>query len=389
MNRALSVLPIAASATAVLLTSTAAGAQSQCRSFDKGEEVAILADRRINEASGLSASWQNPGIFWIHNDSGDSARLFAVDEAGETVTVVSLTDASARDWEDMAVGPCTTGSAEPCIYVADIGDNNSERETVSLTRFPEPELGLQPPETLAVGEYDRLEFTYADGPRDAEALLVHPVDARIFIVDKTPGDPSNMWHVEWTTDTTVATKIAETSTGEDFIFGNRVTGGDFAPDPTEFSIRTYGYVYTYCGADPVEAFAGEPSSVIPINLKQSEAVTYGRDGESIWVTTEIVENIPPPLVRLDVEHAAEPEPTGEMAASPVDADADTSPDDAGPDLARSGDAPEEPVSGSSCACTSTRQKAGSPVEVGLLALLFLVRFRRQTPSSACRRHASS
>lgn len=373
--------------TAAVLTASAAGvrAESQCRAFDKGEEVAILADEEIQEASGLSASWLNPDLFWIHNDSGDAARLFAVDQAGQTVSVVQLDAATARDWEDMAVGPCGADDPDPCIYVADIGDNNAERPTVSLVRFPEPRLGDPPQASVTVDAFDRIEFTYADGPRDAEALLVHPTDARIFIVDKTPGDPSNMWLVDWE-DGTTATKVAATSTGEDFIFGNRVTGGDFAPDGSEFSIKTYGIVYTYCGADPVQAFEEDPSSVIPLNLKQSEALTYARDGSSIWITTEVVANIPAPLVRLDAETPAPAEPEPGADTSPTtDAEmpSDASLDDAATDSDNDA-APEVPaVSGSSCACSENR-KADSPSGAGfvlvlILGLPILGRLRTRTP----------
>jgi MYXO-CTERM domain-containing protein len=369
-------------ALAILLASPAAHAQSECRNFDTGEEVATLQDDRINEASGLAASWTNPGILWVHNDSGDSPRIFALDHAGETVTVVNLADVTAPDWEDMAVGPCAEDDPTPCVYVADIGDNDAERNDVALLRFPEPDLGQNPPDTLEVESVDRIEFTYAEGPRDAETLLIHPVDARIFVVDKTAGDPSNLWRVQWEDDST-AQKVASTSTGEDFIFGNRVTGGDFSPDGTEFSIRTYNYLYTYCGEDPVAAFTEEPSSVIPVNLKQSEALTYARDGESIWTTTEVVENIPAPLVRLSPLTPPTPEPAPEPApdVAMVDTSSDAS---TGPDAAPLDDGGDAATptgastSGASCACT-TNQKTGSLWEAGLLVLALVGLRRRRTP----------
>ena len=52
----------------------------------------------ITEASGLvvTDSW-----LWIHNDSGDSATLYAVDKEGEKRATSSIEGAFARDWEDM------------------------------------------------------------------------------------------------------------------------------------------------------------------------------------------------------------------------------------------------------------------------------------------------
>ena len=44
-----------------------------------------LVNPSIEEASGMVASHQNKGIFWIHNDSGHGPYLFAVTGSGEHV----------------------------------------------------------------------------------------------------------------------------------------------------------------------------------------------------------------------------------------------------------------------------------------------------------------
>jgi Zn-finger nucleic acid-binding protein len=36
----------------------------------------------LKETSGLAASAKNPGELWLHNDSGDTARVFAIDQSG-------------------------------------------------------------------------------------------------------------------------------------------------------------------------------------------------------------------------------------------------------------------------------------------------------------------
>ena len=54
------------------------------------------------------------------------------------------------DWEDIAVGP----GPEPgvsYVYIGDIGDNLRLRSTISLLRFPEPDLD-NPPEAITVVE---------------------------------------------------------------------------------------------------------------------------------------------------------------------------------------------------------------------------------------------
>lgn len=356
----------------------------ECRAFLAGEAVAALTDPEIDEASGLAASWRNDGLLWTHNDSGDVARVFAVGMDGDTRTVVTLADTAARDWEDMAVGPCAPGDATPCVWIADIGDNDAVRAQVALHRFTEPELGAAPPSALTVDDVTTFSVTYADGPRDAETLLVHPVDGRIFIVDKMVGVPSNIWLVS--TDGAPAQLVGSTTLGEVGIISNRITGGDFAPDGSEFSIRTYTHVYTFCGADPAAAFSSvSPSSVIAVSLQQSEALTYRRDGRALVTTSEIRTTGQPPLVVMPLDPAStatndDAGPAPDVGAAPA-MDVGTAPDLGQPPSTGPTIVVQDRETGSGCSCATTKSTGlpGAVLLLGALALVRRVRTRRLRP----------
>ncbi|KQV71541.1 hypothetical protein ASC64_05915 [Nocardioides sp. Root122] len=127
-----------------------------------------FTDPEIVESSGLAVS---AGLVVTSNDSGDSGRVFAVDPAtGATVGVTSWAD-DPVDVEALA----PTGDGQ--VWVADTGDNRHERDSVQLLRVP-------------VGRGDRVaspqafELVYPDGPRDAEALVSHPVTGRLYVITK-------------------------------------------------------------------------------------------------------------------------------------------------------------------------------------------------------------
>lgn len=127
----------------------------------------------IPETSGLAISRRNPGLLWSHNDSGNAAVLFALDARGVVRGRVRVPK-DTRDWEDISAARCPRGD---CLYIADIGDNGSQRRQVTIYRVPEPARGdaqTAPPEVF--------NATYVDGPHNAEALFV--VDADLFIVTK-------------------------------------------------------------------------------------------------------------------------------------------------------------------------------------------------------------
>ena len=91
----------------------------------------------IKEASGIAASRRVDNVWWVHNDSGDTARVFAIGTTGQTLGEYSLTGASAIDWEDIAAAPGPTAGVS-YLYVGDIGGNVTPRSSVQVYRVPEP-----------------------------------------------------------------------------------------------------------------------------------------------------------------------------------------------------------------------------------------------------------
>lgn len=132
----------------------------------------------VSETSGVAASRAHPGLFWTHNDSQGDSAIFAVDSGGTLIGRVRVQGATNRDWEDIAVGPCSPDTDAPCVFIGDIGDNNEHRQAVVVYRLPEPD----PRNDSVSGPADRLELAYPDAPRDAEALFV--TDRGIHLITK-------------------------------------------------------------------------------------------------------------------------------------------------------------------------------------------------------------
>lgn len=132
-----------------------------------------FSDPDIVESSGLVVlpGTNTGGLVVTTNDSGDSGRVFTVDvSTGTTVGVTSWTPEPV-DVEALApAGP-------DHVWVADIGDNQHVRDSVEVLRVP-------------VGRGDRTatpaayELVYPDGPRDAEALVRHPLTGQLFVITK-------------------------------------------------------------------------------------------------------------------------------------------------------------------------------------------------------------
>ena len=134
----------------------------------------------LRESSGLGVSQSYPGVFWTHNDSGDGPRLYAIDDSAALLATVTVEGAMARDWEAMDLGRCPAAADRSCLYVADIGDNRSQRESVVIYIIEEPDPFAGDHEAALVGV---VPFVYPDGPHDAEGLAI-TADGDVVVVTK-------------------------------------------------------------------------------------------------------------------------------------------------------------------------------------------------------------
>jgi hypothetical protein len=252
---------------------------------------------QLPELSGLAASRRHPGILYAHNDSGDTARFFALNERAELQAEMDVPGAVATDWEDIAVGPCPIGS---CVYVGDIGDNNARRTEYVIYRIAEPE--TLPSDGSAFNTpAERFPFVYPDGPHNAETLLVHPSTGRIFVVTKVAGVTATVYELPLplTPDVT-ATLVLVTPVSLPASAG-LITGGSFHPCADRLLLRTYGSPYEFslrAGAALEAIFTADPVAVPAALEIQGEAVTYSFDGNSYFTSSETVAGTPPAVLSV-------------------------------------------------------------------------------------------
>ena len=251
-------------------------------------QLGTLQDPRLNEVSGVVASRTQPGVLWVHNDSGDTARIFGIGTDGVTRAEVQVAGAEARDWEDIAMGAGPDG--RDWIYVADTGDNRRVRDSVQLYRFPEPA-------AAGAGRVvaERIDVTYPDGRSyDVEALMIDPRTGDALLVTKVWTGPVQLMRVP---QAQLASGTARAELVAELPFGALVTGGDISRDGSSILIRNYdtAAVWRRGPAETIEqALVREPSKVDAPD--ESEAIAFTPDGQA-WLS--IPEGEGAPISRYD------------------------------------------------------------------------------------------
>jgi hypothetical protein len=243
-----------------------------CQTWGTPTVLADIDDNDLDEISGLVASRSQPGLLWAIEDSGNPADIIAFDEDGEVLARITLEDRDNRDWEDLALGPCPAGT---CLFVADIGDNAEAAAEVALLRLPEPIVdGSFSALTLPA---DRLPFTYAEGPQDAEALIVEP-DGTPVVMTKRGGGSAAIYRltglvvdVPWQASN--PSELITARPGGPVTLG--VTGADLSPDGSRLLVREYFDLQEFVVTDGV---AGQARPVPFAAEGQGESVAWDPTG---------------------------------------------------------------------------------------------------------------
>jgi MYXO-CTERM domain-containing protein len=258
-----------------------AQAADTCIAWD---EAGPLTDADVDspESSGVAASTLETGenaLFYTLDDAGGPASLHMFDASGAFRGEQVIVNASNTDWEDLASGPCPDALAgslgDQCLYIADIGDNDELRASITLWVVPESS------ETIvdAIG----CALQYEDGARNAETLLVSPADSAeagtIRIVTKESDGEAKVYRVEALS----CADTPDTLTREaELQLDGAATGGAMTATTAVIRTLSSAWVWQDCGFS-AQSWAQKPVALDLGTDPQGEAIGVTADGG--FVTT--------------------------------------------------------------------------------------------------------
>jgi hypothetical protein len=251
------------------------------------EKVGKLDLPQVPESSGLTRSFANPGRLWTHNDSGDGPELYLFDPAGTLYATATLQGATNTDWEDIT---SFADGDHPKLLVADTGDNLRRRDSVTLWITDDPVADAHPTQdTIGLPVVRRITITYADGPRDCEAVAVDPASRQVVFISKeldqtgkTHG-PSGVYLADLDgPDSQTLNRVADLPL-------TLATAMDVTADGRRAILATYGNGYLWERRDGEcwsQAFTREPATVTLPPRGLGESIAWSADGKSVYLTSE-------------------------------------------------------------------------------------------------------
>lgn len=251
-----------------------------------------LGDKSMGEISGIAASGLQKDVLYVHNDSGDTSRFFAINPDGKLLNTIyfrgdSTLGRGIDDCEDIAVGPGPV-KGNSYIYIGDIGDNGSSRKNIVIYRIAENSKMING--TAKNAKADPLYLTYPDGAKDAETLMIDSQDRLIYLVTKrgdivyvytTPLD----FHAK---DTVTLTKRCSL-TFQGFKLLKWITAGDISKDGNDILLKSYQTVYYWKrnkGEAIWQAMLRKPIQPAYEAEKFGEAIGFTPDAKGYYTTSE-------------------------------------------------------------------------------------------------------
>jgi hypothetical protein len=269
-------------------------AYAEHKYFQKKEDITgHLQNREMNEISGIAASGINDGIYYVHNDSGDTSRFFAITSDGKIKSVIYYRGdpqikLGVRDCEDIAVGIGPV-KGKSYVYVGDIGDNDAIYPNITVYRIGEQKSWIGKDSILTANAVP-LHLKYPDGPRDAETLMIDPVEKLIYIVSKR-SDSVSVYTSPLNfkpNDTVVLTRRCKLHFGGFRPF-KWITAGDISRDGQQILLKSYDKVYYWkrSGNEPIwKTMQKKPAELYYKPEKQGEAIGFTLNGKGYCTTSE-------------------------------------------------------------------------------------------------------
>ena len=253
-------------------------------SYSQKFKTAIISgtilDEKLYEASGLVASRINKGMLWTINDSGNDARLFLIDNKGNTIHSYWIDKATNIDWEDLTIYTDDTGKSK--IYIGDIGDNYTIRKNINIIVLDEPIFG-DPNDTI-ITNYKNYQFKYPDGAKDAETIMLDPLTSTLFVITKRE---ENVRIYE-------APMMSNISDTLDLIFKKalpfyNVTSGDVTANGEEILLKSYDSIYYWKRTEDetiLEAMTRDHVILDYSPEPQGESIAWSVDNNGFFTLSE-------------------------------------------------------------------------------------------------------
>jgi hypothetical protein len=253
----------------------------------------------ISEMSGIVRS-SYPGVFWVHNDSGDSARLFAITPDAQVITPRWVNSRRVAQWEGHAIDNAWHNDWEAIamdagvLYLADVGNNDNARRDLGVYVVDEPNPRYvnraRARSFLPIRYPDQTKYPAEQWHFDCEAVFTFGGKLYFLTKHRKPGEPlgwepgSKLYRL----DTAHTDRDNVLTLVDQHALLTLATGADVSPDGSRLAVVSYVALWIFEKPEEGDHWLRGKARVIPLDrslVKQNEAVGW-ETNETLLITNE-------------------------------------------------------------------------------------------------------
>ncbi|MFL0353862.1 hypothetical protein [Xanthomarina sp. GH4-25] len=234
----------------------------------------------------VSAAEKTPfsTLIWVIEDSRNKNTLFGVNESGEVVKELHITNAVNNDWEDL------TSDSFGNIYIGDFGNNKKKQKTYTIYKVKKPNKNTH--NTTA----EKITFQLPDKmkPENFEAFFIYNHHFYIFNKANKKGKMFKVLNEIGGQEAELVTEF--NLKGKK----NKITSADISEDGKTIILLNNDKLWKISNFKKDDFFNGTIESIDFNHLTQKEGVCF-KDKQTVYITDERIGFIGGQIYTLNIE----------------------------------------------------------------------------------------
>ncbi|TSA51155.1 MAG: T9SS C-terminal target domain-containing protein [Sphingobacteriales bacterium] len=239
----------------------------------------------VDESSGLEII--NRNNIWSHNDSGNSPKLYNFDSTGALIRILTISNASNVDWEDLAQD--SVGN----FYIGDFGNNNNDRNDQVIYKIQNPTLiagNSVTAQTISFSFPDQNAFPPADANLNFDMEAFFWFHHSLYLFSKNRTVPYNgytkLYRLPETPGSHTAVLVDSLYLGSGPEYITSATGADISPDEKSVALLSGQHIYLFTQFSNDDFFGGTIHQLNFSTLTQKEGIVFISNDE-VYLSDEL------------------------------------------------------------------------------------------------------
>ncbi|WP_179318253.1 SdiA-regulated domain-containing protein [Winogradskyella helgolandensis] len=230
-----------------------------------------IENRITNELKEVSAAEmaKDSDIIWVIQDAGNDNNLIGLDNNGQIVRNIYISNAKNKDWEDL------TSDNQGHIYIGDFGNNNKKRKTFKIYKVNDNDLNA----SSAVAAVIEFSLPKNQKSEDFESFFIY--NNYFYIFSK-----ENKKFVVLKVKNSVGKHVAEVHS-EYKLKGknNKITSADISEDGKTVILLNHDKLWKITNFEHDDFFSGEITEAAFGHDSQKEGICF-KTNSTIIITDE-------------------------------------------------------------------------------------------------------